>query len=165
MLFQGALYLVLGVQLSVHLHLRYDGVIEPYLRLAGLTLFCLGMFMLKALRDPRRQYLAVDILILYMLGHVYFLLDYRLNAFSLTPFEWFSGFFDLTLGISLVLHRTRSTKMEGAGSLLSSSALDLARETGGWMTQGKPAPKATLGELEAPAAAESKASEVIPHMD
>jgi hypothetical protein len=167
MLAQGTLYLLLGVQLAVRFRLRFDHASEPYLRLLALTLVCLGFFLVKALRDPRRQYLAVDILILYMLGHVYFLLDYRLQSYTLTPFEWFGGVMDLLLGASLVLHRTRSTKMEGAGSLLSAPALDLARETGGWMTQGKPAPKATLGDLEAPPppAEGGGSSEVIPHMD
>jgi hypothetical protein len=173
MLFQGALYLVLGVQLSIRFHLRFDSSMEPYLRLLALTLICLGFFLLKALRDPRRQYLAVDILILYLLGHVYFLLDYRLNYFTLGPFEWFSGVFDLCLGASLVLHRTRSTQMKGAGSLLSGKAVDLAKDTGEWMAQRAPAPRPTLGELEAapsaqaapPAPGTPGSSEVIPHMD
>jgi hypothetical protein len=160
---QGALYLVLGTWLSIHLRLRYDNALEPYLRLLALTLLCLGFFLLKALRDPRRQYLAVDVLILYLMGHVYFLLSYRLNYYDLTPFEWFSGVMDLALGCSLVIHRTRSVQMEGAGTLLSGKALELARQTKAWVRDGAPAPVATFGDLEP--APEPKTSEAIPHLD
>ena len=166
LLAQGALYLVLGDWLSIHFRLRYDNTLVPYLRLLALTLVCLGFFLLKALRDPRRQYLAVDVLILYLLGHVYFLLSYRLSYYELTPFEWWGGVFDLALGASLVANRTRSTRMEGAGSLLSGKAMDLARQTQQWIRQKGPAPRPTLGDLETRAPEDtSKTSEAIPHMD
>ncbi|HTB21293.1 MAG TPA: hypothetical protein VK914_01155 [bacterium] len=179
---QGAMDLLLGGDSAGRLNLRYDDYAEPYLRLLALTLLCLGFFMLKALRDPRRQYLAVDVLTLYMMGHVYFLLSFRLGYHALTPFEWFSGVMDLGLATSLVLHRTRSSQMQGAGSLLSDKALDLAKQTGQWVQKKGPAPRPTLGGLEpgpsADAAAAKSApqkppsekspkgsSEAIPHLD
>lgn len=135
---QGGLYLVLGGSLAGSLQLRYDDYLQPYLRLLALTLLCLGFFLLKALRDPRRQYLAVDVLSLYLMGHVYFLLNYRLEYHTLSPFEWFSGLMDLGLAVSLVLHRTRSSQMKGAGSLLSGKAVDLAKETSLWVQKRGP---------------------------
>lgn len=166
LLAQGAVYLVLGDWLSIHFQLRFDAMLVPYLRLLALTLLCLGLFLLKALRDPRRQYLAIDVLILYLLGHVYFLLNFRLSGYALMPFEWASGAADLALGASLVMNRTRSTQMLGAGSLLSGRAVDLFDQTKSWLQKKGPAPKPTLGDLEAPAPeAEAKASEAIPHMD
>jgi hypothetical protein len=60
---QGGLYLLVGDRLSGWLRLRYEPVMDPYLRLAGLSLLCLGFFLLKSLRDARRQYLAVNALV------------------------------------------------------------------------------------------------------
>lgn len=172
---QGCVYFLLGASSADRLRLRYDDYLEPYLRLLALTLLCLGFFLLKALRDPKRQYLAVDILILYLLGHVYFLLSYRLSYMPLTPFEWLGGIMDLGLGASLALHRTRSSQMEGAGSLLSGKALDLAVQTGQWVAKKGPAPRPSLGELDPDTAAlraelnadtgAKKNSEAIPHLD
>jgi hypothetical protein len=172
---QGCVYFLLGAYSANRLNLRYDDYLEPYVRLLALTLLCLGFFLLKALRDPKRQYLAVDILILYLLGHVYFLLSYRLSYMTLTPFEWMGGVMDLGLGASLALHRTRSSQMQGAGSLLSGTALDLAVQTGQWVAKKGPAPRPSLGELDPETAAlhaEAKTeepaktnSEAIPHLD
>jgi hypothetical protein len=164
---QGLLYLVLNGTIAGRLQLRYDDYLEPYLRLLALCLLCLGFFLLKALRDPRRQYLAVDVLILFLMGHVYFLLSYRLSYNRLIPFEWFCGCMDLGLAVSLVLHRTRSTQMQGAGSLLSDSAVDLARQTSQWIQKKGPAPRPSLGELDAqdPEKPGKGASEAIPHLD
>jgi hypothetical protein len=161
---QGLLYLVLGDQMAGRLHLRYDDYLEPYLRLLALSLLCLGFFLLKALRDPRRQYLGVDILILFLIGHVYFVLSYRLGYHALNPFEWFCACVDLGLAVSLVLHRTRSSQMKGAGTLLSENALDLARQTGDWVQKKGPAPRPSLGGLDAEEAGKG-ASEAIPHLD
>jgi len=179
---QGVLDLVIGGDFAGRLNLRYDDYLQPYLRLLALSLLCLGFFMLKALRDPRRQYLAVDVLTLYLMGQVYFLLSFRLGYHTLTPFEWLSGVLDLGLAASLVLHRTRSSQMQGAGSLLSDKALDLAKQTGQWVQKKGPAPRPSLGGLDpAPPAAPGAAgngtekpgaekpgkgsSEAIPHLD
>jgi hypothetical protein len=164
---QGLLYLVLDGHMAGLLHLRYDDYLAPYLRMLALSQLCLGFFLLKSMRDPRRQYLAVDVLILYLMGHVYFVLAYRLGYNALTPFEWVSGLVDLGLTVSLVLHRTRSSQMKGAGSLLSESALDLAHETSQWIQKKGPAPRPSLGELEAQAPERSSkgSSEAIPHLD
>jgi hypothetical protein len=164
---QGLLYLVLDGHMAGVLHLRYDDYLAPYLRMLALSQLCLGFFLLKSMRDPRRQYLAVDVLILYLLGHVYFALSFRLSYNPLLPFEWLSALIDLGLTVSLVLNRTRSSQMKGAGSLLSESALDLARETSQWIQKKGPAPRPSLGELDAQAPERSGkgSSEAIPHLD
>jgi len=164
---QGLLYLVLDGRMAGLLRLRYDDYLAPYLRMLALSQLCLGFFLLKSMRDPRRQYLAVDVLILYLIGHVYFALSFRLAYNPLMPFEWLSAFIDLGLCVSLVWNRTRSSQMKGAGSLLSESALDLAHETSQWIQKKGPAPRPSLGELEAPAPDRSGkgSSEAIPHLD
>jgi len=172
---QGLLYSFLSVDFALKVGLRFNVSQEPYVRMAALSLLCLGFFVLKALRDPKRQYLAVDILILYLLGHVYFILSYRLRYEEVTPFEWFSALVNFGLGASLALNRTRSTQMQGAGNLLSGNALDLARETGQWVIKKGPAPRPHLGDLEArdeESETEHKvgthnkgSSEAIPHLD
>jgi hypothetical protein len=164
---QGLLYLVLNGSVAWFLRLRYDDYLAPYLHMLALSQLCLGFFLLKSMRDPRRQYLAVDVLILYLIGHVYFVLSYRLSYNTVTPFEWLSGLIDLGLCASLVLHRTRSSQMQGAGSLLSDNALDLALQTSQWIQKKGPAPKPSLGELDAPETGRPNkgSSEAIPHLD
>jgi hypothetical protein len=188
---QGGLYLLVGDRLSGWLRLRYEPVMDPYLRLAGLSLLCLGFFLLKSLRDARRQYLAVDTLILYFLGRVFFLLNYRLAYHTLTWFEWLGGLADAGLGGGLVWFRTRSSEMQAAGTLLAGRAVDLARGTQAWIKKQGPAPTVTLGDLDIapdpvptpvpvpevplppaaipppPSGAEEKKnlSEAVPHMD
>jgi hypothetical protein len=162
---QGLLHLLLNGPMAGLLRLRYDDYLVPYLRMLALSQLCLGFFLLKSMRDPRRQYLAVDVLILYMIGNVYFALAYRLGYNALTPFEWFSALMGLGLAVFLILYRTRSSQMQGAGSLLSDNALDLARQTGKWMQKKGPAPKASLGELESEPEKTRGGSEAIPHLD
>jgi hypothetical protein len=171
---QGLLLLLVEAGFALNLGLRFSMGQEPYIREAGLSLLCLGFFILRALREPSRQYLAVDVLILYLLGHVYCLLNYRLNYQPLTPLEWLDGCLDLGLGISLTVHRTRSSQMQNAGSLLADNAWDLARASFRWMFKKGPAPKATLGDLGAPPGGASPpsgasnakgGSSALPHLD
>ncbi len=171
LLAQGAVCLGLNVHLAALLRMRFDPAQQPYVRLAGLSLLCLGFFLVKALRDPRRQYLAVDVLILFLLGQVYLLLDFRLGAQLLTPWEWASGAADLGLCASLVLNRTRSGQMDGEATVFSAKAADLARQTRLWVSGRGPAPKPSLGSL-APkgesgegGAPRKGESEALPHMD
>lgn len=147
MLGQGGLYVLTGDRMSGWFGLRYEAVMDPYLRLAGLSLLCLGFFILKSMKDVRRQYLAIDTLILYFLGRVFFLLDHRLAYREVFWFEWVSGLVDAGLGGSLVWYRTRSYEMQEAGTLLAGRALDLAKDTQAWVKKQGPPPKVTLGAL------------------
>lgn len=177
---QGALYTLTGDRISALLNLRYQPVMDPYVHLAGITLLCLGFFLLRSLRDARHQYLAVDTLILYFLARFYFLLNHRLAYREVFWFEWTAGLIDATFGGALVWFRTRSNEMVQAGTLLSGSAKELALETRAWVKRQGPPPAITLGELQPPAPGEApppplptlpddgskrKLSEQVPHMD
>jgi hypothetical protein len=122
----------------------------PYVRFGGLSLLVLGLFVHRAVDQPRRQALAVDALLLMLLGRVLLTLGQQVSATSyVTGFEWLIAAGDLGLGLGLLAWRTRSTEMPEAAPLLSANAGLLLKQTGGWIAGQGPRPKAGLGGFDA----------------
>jgi len=169
---QGLLYLPLNGWLADHLHLRYLPVMVPYIRTAGLAMLCLGLFVVKGVRSARYQYLAVDALILYFLGQVFFTFNRALDRDVVNGVEWFTAVANLACGGCLTAFRTPSSEMAGADNLLSvntKALLKTLREHGLRPTLGglepaveeRPAPETPPAGPKKP----GKASEAVPHLD
>lgn len=153
LLAEGGIGCLISGWTAVRFGLRFAPEQIPYYRSMGLAQLCLGVFILKALDRPERQYLAVDLLILFLLGNAYFLLNYRLSAGFLTGWEWFALVVQLFLGGMLALNRTRSGDMQGGGSLVSKKAWKIRPGSKGPL----------LGELDADGP--KSTSEAVPHLD
>lgn len=154
---QGAFFLLIGDRLAAWLNLRWMPSMAPYLRLSGLSLLALALFVHRGVEQARRQYLAVDTLLLYLLGLVFLTLSRQVGSGDVTLVEWLSGAISLGLASGLLVLRTRSRNMHQAGALLVMDASQLVRQTGSWIAGTGPKPKADLGPLgpedEAPKAA------------
>lgn len=155
---QGVFLLVLGDRLASWLNLRWMPTMAPYLRLAGLSLLALALFVHRGVDQARRQYLAVDSLLLLMLGHSLLTLNQQRVGGDVTVVEWVIAGVDLALAVALLVLRTRSKNMHQAGALMVMDASTLVRQTGSWIAGTGPRPKADLGPLDpAEAAAEAAA--------
>lgn len=162
LLAQGAMQVLMGEWLATKLNLRYDYVMVPYLRAGGLALLSLGLFLNAGVRSPRYQVLAVDVLLLFLLGKVFFALNFKLERNALTWFEWFGLALDLGLATGLTLWRTRARDMdpESAGTLLALSVQEWSSQWKDWQGRNRPKRRA-LGGLDG----EKAQSESLPHMD
>jgi|GEM_PF-3566573 hypothetical protein len=178
---QGVLGCLTTRWVADHLYLRYMEQMVPYIHQAGAAMLCLGLFLHASLRSPRYQYLAVDLLILFLLSQAYFTLNYRLAGNEVNHVEWASLAANLALGSLLTAFRTRSSEMDpaSAGTLFSLSVLEwLARLQGKAPARRPEAPVPAAAEAP-PEAAPAKAplmggidplpsrpkSESLPHMD
>jgi hypothetical protein len=178
LLAQGLLGCLLNRWLADHLNLRYMEQMIPYIRQAGGAMLCLGLFLHASLRSPKYQYLAVDLLILFLLSQAYFILNYRLSGYEVNHVEWATLAVNLGLGAALTAFRTRSSEMDpsSAGTLLSLSVLEWVGRFKGVAPSRPPAP-APAPATPAPAAAKAPLmggidptptrpkSESVPHMD
>ena len=169
---QGILYVLLGDWLSEHLALRYAVGMAPFIRLAAMALFCLGLFINRAVRQASRQYLAVDTLVLFFLGCSMFTLSYRIAGNTVQWFEWVSLLVNLGLGTALAVYRTKGSEMP-SGSLVTLDILDALSQVGIGKGSNRPSEPA-LAPLEAfPDEAPPKSgdesnkskSEALPRMD
>ncbi|HXB97272.1 MAG TPA: hypothetical protein VNZ54_04415 [bacterium] len=171
---QGLLGCLMNRWIADHLNLRYMDLMIPYIRQAGAGLLCLGLLLHGSLRSARYQYLAVDLLILFLLSQAYFTLNYRLGGYDVNRMEWAALALNLGLGALLTAFRTRSSEMDpaSAGTLFSLSVLEWLGRLQGRAPARRPA--------TAPAAAEPvktplmggidptptrPKSESVPHMD
>jgi hypothetical protein len=111
---QGVLGCIMTEWLSQHISLRWQVLMVPYIRQSGIALLALGLFVNAALKQPRYQAMAVDALILSLLGQSYFILSYRLSGNEVNAFEWLSLLINLGLGSALTLWRTRSSELDPA---------------------------------------------------
>jgi hypothetical protein len=148
---QGLLGCLTNRWLADHLYLRYMEQMVPYIHQAGAAMLCLGLFLHASLRSARYQYLAVDLLILFLLSQAYFTLNYRLAGNEVNNVEWASLAVNLALGSLLTAFRTRSSEMDpaSAGTLLSLSVLEwLGRLQG--KAPARPAPPPLPGAEPAP---------------
>ncbi|HTB33327.1 MAG TPA: hypothetical protein VK842_00545 [bacterium] len=177
---QGLLGCLLNRWLADRLNLRFMDQMVPYIRQAGAGLLCLGLFLQASLRSPRYQYLAVDLLILFLLSQTYFVLNFRLSGFDVNHMEWAALVVNLVLGSALTAFRTRSSEMDpaSAGTLFSLSVLEWLGRLQGKAPARRPEPEAPA-TAAAPVAAPAKAplmggieplptrtkSESLPHMD
>jgi hypothetical protein len=165
---QGVLYVVLGDWMSQHLALRYSDGMAPFVRLAAMALFCLGLFINRAVRQASRQYLAVDTLVLFFLGCSIFTLTYRVEGNTVQWFEWLSLAVNLGLGTALAVYRTKGSEMP-SGSLVTMDILDALSQVGIGKGSQRPLEPA-LSPLEAfpdeaPPKTPKGKSEAQPRMD
>jgi hypothetical protein len=175
---QGLLGCLLNRWLADRLNLRFMDQMVPYMRQAGAGLLCLGLFLHASLRSARYQYLAVDLLILFLLSQAYFTLNYRLSGFDINHMEWAALVVNLGLGAALTAFRTRSSEMDpaSAGTLFSLSVLEWLGRLQGKAPARRPDPAAPLAPA-APAPPKTPLmggidavptrpkSESLPHMD
>ena len=179
---QGLLGCLTNRWLADHLYLRYMDQMVPYIHQAGAAMLCLGLFLHASLRSARYQYLAVDLLILFLLSQAYYTLNYRLIGNEVNHVEWASLAVNLALGSLLTAFRTRSSEMDpaSAGTLFSLSVVEWAGRLLGKAParrpqapvpaapaaapEAEPAAKATLmGGIDPPPT--RPRSESLPHMD
>lgn len=146
---QGVLLLLLGDRLAGWLSLRWLPVMAPYVRLSGLSLLALALFVHRGVDRPERQYLAVDTLLLLLLGRVALTLSQALGGGFATGFEWATAGVDSLLALGLLVLRTRSSQMQAAGTLVATDAGLLLRQTTAWIAGQGPRPEASLGPLDA----------------
>lgn len=158
LMLQGALYLVVNQWLADMIHLRYQLTLLPYIRQAGIAQLALGLLLRRAVSDPRRQALAVDILLLSLLGKACFMLAFRLSTDKLVPLEWLGLLIDLGLATGLLLWRTRSSQMEQGGALLAKPALAVGKDLKAWAQRKQERPRLDLGSLD-PQSAPSPAAQ------
>ena len=171
---QGLVACLMNRWMADHLNLRYMDVMVPYIRQAGVAMLCLGLFLQASLRSARYQYLAVDVLILFLLGQAYFPLNFRLSGYDVNHLEWAGMGVNLGLGALLTAFRTRSSEMDpaSAGTLFSLSVLEWGRRLTGQAPPkametpppaAPPAKKPLVGGMD-PLPTRTK-SESLPHMD
>lgn len=141
LLLLGLLHLLLSAKVSSWLGLRYDIFMASYVRFSGLAHLTLGLYLLQSLKDPRRQSLAVDALLLLLLGRIIIILQARLSTGWASTFEWAAAAVDLGLASSLLLHRTRSGELGQDAPLLAADARELARQTRAWIKGRGPRPQ------------------------
>jgi hypothetical protein len=147
---QGLVAVVLNERLAQILGLRFDPMQSLLLRQYGLALLVLALFVRKAVEHPLRQALAVDLLLMMLVGRIFFTLSFRLTVDTLLPMEWLGLLVHLGLASCLGLWRTRSGEVEKqGGALISRPAADLARDLGRWAAGKGPRPELGLGDLEA----------------
>lgn len=144
---QGAFFMLIGDRLAAWLQLRWMPSMAPYLRLSGLSLLALALFVHRGVEQARRQYLAVDTLLLFLLGQGLLTLSRQMDSGDVTLVEWLSTAISLGLAGGLLVLRTRSRNMHQAGALLVMDASQLVRQTGSWIVGTGPKPKADLGPL------------------
>lgn len=180
---QGALYTVMGRGITSMLHLRFNAQLIPYMDQAGLTTLGLGLFVNRAVRSASSQYLAVDTLVLYFIGHGILTMSYRIHGYTCTWLEWVGMGVEIGLAIALILFRTRGSEMAADGSLVARDVKDVLRQAKELTESLKekrpsqaPAPVTVASEAPAPAPAAAPAaapeapkpkpiSEAMPHMD
>lgn len=148
LMLQGAVYLLLNERLAEILRLRYQATLLPYIRQSGLAMLALGLLLRRAVVDPRRQVLAVDVLLLMLLGKVCFMLAFRLGVDVLLPLEWVMLVVDLGLAGGLLLWRTRSSQMPASEGLLAKPALAVGKDLKAWAQRKQPRPTLSLGDLD-----------------
>lgn len=148
LMLQGAVYLLLNERLSQLLRLRYQETLLPYIRQSGLAMLALGILLRRAVVDPRRQVLAVDVLLLMLLGKICFMLAFRLGVDVLLPLEWVIVVVDLGLAGGLLLWRTRSSQMPASEGLLAKPALAMGKDLKAWAQHKQPRPSFSLGDLD-----------------
>lgn len=167
---QGLLNLLLNQALAERLRLRYDINFLPYIRQAAVAQLALALLLSRAVQDPRRQALAVDVLLLALLLQVYLALSFRLGVDNLVPFEWLGLLANSGLAGMLILDRTRSGQMQDEFSVVSAPAMKWLQQLGQRAT-GKSKQPISLGSLSlpddpSPAAPEAPTkSKAVPHMD
>lgn len=150
MALQAAVLLLQGERMASWLDLRWMPVMEPYVRLAGLSLLALALFVHRGVDQARRQVLAVDTLLLFFLGQAVLALHDQVSGHLVTGYEWACAAVDLGFAAPLLLLRTSSRKMpeQGAGGLLRTDARELASQTLLWISGHGPKPEAGLGGLD-----------------
>ena len=184
---QGLVLTLMGMRTADVLRLRYQDNMVPYIDATGLAQLCLGLFVNRAVREARRQYLTVDILVLLFIVSAIQVLNYRLHGNEIFWFEWLSVAVNASLAVTLILYRTRGSEMEAPGSLVARDVKDVlrqAQELGAALVEKAPrkavaplAPSAAavaetpaLSALAAPVALPEAPkpkpkSEAMPHMD
>lgn len=148
MALQALLLLLQGERLSSWLQLRWLPVMAPYVRLAGLSLLALALFVHRGVEQARRQVLAVDTLLLFFLGQAALTLHDQVAGRMVTTYEWACAAMDLGFAAPLLLLRTSSRKMRQAGGLLQTDARALAGQTLRWVSGRGPKPEAGFGALD-----------------
>jgi hypothetical protein len=148
MALQAVLLLLQGERLASWLNLRWLPVMAPYVRLAGLSLLTLALFVHRGVDQARRQVLAVDTLLLFFLGQALLALHDQVAGRMVTGYEWACAAVDLGFAAPLLLLRTSSRKMPQAGSLLKTDARELASQALLWVSGHGPKPELGLGGLD-----------------
>ena len=159
LMFQGTLSLLLSEHVASWLGLRYDLFTAPYVRSSGLAQLVLGLYLQRAVPDPRRQSLAVDALLLLLLGSVILTLQARVSTRWLSYYEWAQAVIDLGLAAVLLTNRFRSGELGQDAPGLAIDARELARQTRAWIKGRGPRPQLLMdGEGAEPEPAPAKPS-------
>lgn len=168
LLFCGALELFMGWQLSMWLHLRYIPEATPLTNSLGLSYLILGIYLRRTLHDPENQYLSVDLLLLFFWIQLIMTLKNALDGIAIFGGEWFIYTVNFVFALALIILRTPSSRMAGAGATKDASVA--ARETIDRLKELLERRKRRIPPLEEDPSApqlplHKPVSEVTPHMD
>ena len=121
LLFQGLVYLFAFDSLARLLRLRWDANTIPLLRSQGLSMLVLVFYLVHALDRPRKQTLAVDTLLIMLLGSSVITMSAVLRGIY-SPSDWFILAANIGLAASLMKHRARARDRRPAENVISEAA-------------------------------------------